>query len=321
MKRTQALCMLLAAIFLFASGSAANAQWAEDGIPACSITDIQEHALIVSNGMMGAIIAWDDDRDYQDIYAQRVDSLGNLMWDQDGVPVCDYAGYQSDPMICSDGAAGAFIAWEDNRGADTDIYVNSVNYAGNEKVVTLLASSSAFAGEGRITVQWTVSNSSGQAAFSIWRQADGGGFVLVLDSRIERSGSSFSFIDDSCEPSRSYRYRVDVTEEGKTRTLFVTENLTLPAPGFALGQNNPNPFNPSTTIWFELAEASQVTLTVYNVKGEEVRVLADELMGAGRKSAQWDGRTDAGKHVASGVYFYRLEAGKFSGTRKMVLAR
>lgn len=62
-------------------------------------------------------------------------------------------------------------------------------------------------------------------------------------------------------------------------------------------------------------------LTVYDVKGEKVKVLADKLMSAGRRSVEWDGRTDAGKQVSSGVYFYRLKAGRFSSTRKMVLAR
>jgi len=296
--------------------------WGQGGVPVCTDPSDQSDPVIAPDGNGGCVITWHEFRGTDaDIYAQRLDSDGNPLWATDGVPVCDYTGYQANPVICSDGAAGAFIAWEDDRGADTDIYVNSVNYASNEKVATFLASSSAVVDDWAVRIEWTVSNSSVETVFSISRQTDGGGFTPITGSEIERSGDSFCFVDHCCEPSRSYRYRVDVTEEGEIRTLFVTETLTLPRALFALDQNSPNPFNPSTTIWFELAEASQVRLTVYNVKGEKVKVLADKVMSAGRRSVEWDGRTDAGKQVSSGVYFYRLKAGKFSSTRKMVLAR
>jgi hypothetical protein len=91
--------------------------------------------------------------------------------------------------------------------------------------------------------------------------------------------------------------------------------------GFALEQNYPNPFNPSTTISFALAEPSWVTLTVYNVLGQEVRTLIDGPMAAGSHSIEWDGRDARGRETASGVYLYRLAAGSSTLTRKMVLVR
>lgn len=90
---------------------------------------------------------------------------------------------------------------------------------------------------------------------------------------------------------------------------------------FALHQNYPNPFNPATTIAFELPERSHVRLELFNVLGQRVRSLVDGTMSAGVHTAEWDGRNDAGKNVASGVYFYRLETGSWSDVRKMVLVR
>ncbi|MCP4231476.1 MAG: T9SS type A sorting domain-containing protein [bacterium] len=88
-----------------------------------------------------------------------------------------------------------------------------------------------------------------------------------------------------------------------------------------LAQNHPNPFNPQTTITYSLEQDSKVNLTIYSVSGERVRVLEDDHQGRGVYRVVWDGRDDRGKSTASGVYFYRLTAGDFTATKKMVLLR
>ena len=98
------------------------------------------------------------------------------------------------------------------------------------------------------------------------------------------------------------------------------DNHTVPT-SFALRQNFPNPFNPSTEILFTLPTRAHATLTVFNLLGEEVRVLTDEMLPAGEHRVIWDGSDKRGNHVASGVYFYRLTAGSSSQTKKMVLLK
>jgi hypothetical protein len=84
----------------------------------------------------------------------------------------------------------------------------------------------------------------------------------------------------------------------------------------------PNPFNPATTIAYDLDASLAVTLAVYDVSGRRVRTLVGgEVSGPGRYERVWDGRDDAGRTVASGVYFYRLDAGGFTETRRMVLIK
>ncbi|MFH1374700.1 MAG: T9SS type A sorting domain-containing protein [bacterium] len=90
---------------------------------------------------------------------------------------------------------------------------------------------------------------------------------------------------------------------------------------YALSQNYPNPFNPSTEIKFELPYRSHVTLTVYNVLGQKVITLIDADMQAGRYPVRWEGTAGDGKEVASGVYFYKLEADDFVSTKKMMLLK
>ncbi len=90
---------------------------------------------------------------------------------------------------------------------------------------------------------------------------------------------------------------------------------------YELSANHPNPFNPSTTIGFALPEAQRVKLSIYAVDGRRIVTLVDEAMPAGRHEAVWTGRSDRGEVVASGIYFYRIEAGPFSRTSKMTLLK
>ncbi len=89
-----------------------------------------------------------------------------------------------------------------------------------------------------------------------------------------------------------------------------------------LHQNTPNPFNPMTTINFDLARDSHVSLKIYDVAGRLVRGLANEEMVAGfGKQVMWNGLDNSGNRVSSGVYFYRLVAGDITATKKMVVMK
>ena len=91
---------------------------------------------------------------------------------------------------------------------------------------------------------------------------------------------------------------------------------------FALADNFPNPFNPTTTIKYALPQAADVELTVYNVVGQPVRTLVAEYQSAGRYAVEWDATNDSGHSLSSGMYFYRLQAGgEFLEVKKMLLLR
>ena len=109
--------------------------------------------------------------------------------------------------------------------------------------------------------------------------------------------------------------------EGNVMTLALAAGaLTLPI-GYALYQNYPNPFNPQTQIEFDLPASGAVTLTVFDVLGRQVRLLAEGGLSAGRHTVSWDGRGDDGNTVASGIYLYRLQASNWSQSRKMILLK
>ncbi len=90
---------------------------------------------------------------------------------------------------------------------------------------------------------------------------------------------------------------------------------------FALDQNYPNPFNPTTTILYEIPKTEKVTLEIYDVLGQRVATLVNGVLQPGQYSAIWSGMNNAGFHVATGVYFYRLQAGSFVSVKKMLLLK
>ncbi len=109
------------------------AQWGPNGALICNHTSNQQIPEIASDGQMGAIITWQDNRaGNNDIYAQRVNSSGSPQWTSNGSIVCNAAGSQSEPQIVSDGSTGAVIAWSDVRGGmNNGIYTQRLNSTGH----------------------------------------------------------------------------------------------------------------------------------------------------------------------------------------------
>jgi flagellar hook assembly protein FlgD len=91
--------------------------------------------------------------------------------------------------------------------------------------------------------------------------------------------------------------------------------------GFSLATAAPNPFRGSTNIEFSVANRTRVSIEVYNILGQKVRTVVDEVFEAGSYNRMWDGRSDAGTQVSSGIYFYKMVAGDFSATKKTVLLK
>ncbi len=85
--------------------------------------------------------------------------------------------------------------------------------------------------------------------------------------------------------------------------------------------NFPNPFNPETTLRYSLKEAGQVSLEIYNAKGQKVKTLVNDRKTAGIQNETWNGTDDHNQPVASGIYYFKLNAGKYSSTKKMILMK
>ncbi len=148
--------------------------------------------------------------------------------------------------------------------------------------------------------------------------------VMVVDSSVTDTLLQL----DSLAANTKFYWRVSATNDHGTGSYSATANfktmIQTSVPGedtgipteFKLYQNYPNPFNPITTIAFSLPRAANVTLKVYSTLGREIATLVDQEVSAGMHSVTWDVRT-----VSSGVYFYKISAGAFLQTNKMIVLK
>ena len=131
--RNHAIVFAVVVLLLLCSGhSSVRAGWALNGAPVCIYSGEQEYPVICTDGAGGAIMAWEDRRDYPDIWAQRVDEMGRRLWAVAGVAICTESYNQIEARICPDGAGGAIIAWSDMREfMNYNIYAQRVGPDGN----------------------------------------------------------------------------------------------------------------------------------------------------------------------------------------------
>ena len=190
-------------------------------------------------------------------------------------------------------------------------------------VAPVCGSYSVLCGKCSIRIEWTLSAIDKGAVFSVQRASDSGRkFVELQEIRAGSGILSFRYCDERCRPGRSYRYRVEYrSAAGTSLIIFETKEYTAPAVLTDLYQNYPNPFDTFTGLRFSIAETGKVFLSVYDVEGRLVRILVDLTLDAGSYGAAWGGRDDAGRPVATGVYFCSLRTGGRTISRKIILIR
>jgi hypothetical protein len=294
-------------------------QWTADGVATCTAGDNQYNPTIVSDDAGGAIVTWEDYRAYPpDIYTQRMDASGVPKWTGDGVALCTATGGQYYPEIVSDGAGGAIVTWEDHRNGNADIYAQNVVDPLN---AVAIASFDASETDGVVTLRSAFRSDLGVEAVNVYRAVGADADPLIVIKRVNAvRRDRFEYVDRDVAPGQSYRYRIGVVDgDGEFFSPIVT--VSVKAITAELSQNQPNPFNPTTTIRFVLPVREDVTLTIHDASGHLVRTLLNEVQSYGTHEVTWDGRDENGATMGSGVYFYRLRAGKLTESKKMVLLK
>ena len=185
-----------------------------------------------------------------------------------------------------------------------------------------------------ITLQWITESEINNLGFNLdrktpitdWRQIAS----YVTHPALQGQGSVshqtiYTFTDNSVQENESYDYRLsDVDYDGNVEyhslQLMGVSSSNVPEQ-FVLYPNYPNPFNPVTTIRYDLSKESFVDITIYDMLGNVVSNLINANQSSGYKSIQWNATNNQGKPVSAGVYLYSIEAGKFRQTKKMILLK
>ena len=317
-------------------------------VAVCDCTNEQRSPSIASDGHGGALYAWRDYRNLvdNDIYAQSVDSLGNLLWAPGGLAICTQANDQVGPRCAVDEDGNLIVLWEDYRnGADRDLYVQKISPEG---VVQYAPSG--------IPVATEISD---QYEAQIVTESEGGFYMVWTDIRSrlypDIYGTHFNAAGDNASPanwpdggavinaSENMQHRSTIVRDegggviafwqdwrssGKAPLIDLwaqrLNDGTVDVPmragpalpeGYAL-EAFPNPFNSTTEIRFSLPRNERVRMAVYNVLGRLVTTLVDEPLLPGSYRLRWNARD-----AASGLYFCRIETAHFNRTIKLMLVK
>lgn len=173
-----------------------------------------------------------------------------------------------------------------------------------------------------VELRWTVPDDDDLAGFRVYRGA-GGDFEMSAASLV-RESTTPHWVDTSSEAmGASYKVTAVDAAGNESRAAFIATRETTARNHVALYQNTPNPFNPSTEIFYDVPPGgADIRLIVYDTAGRRVATLRDGFESSGlRKSVVWNGQTDKGERAASGVYYYRLLSPGFERTFRMVLVQ
>ena len=253
-----------------------------------------------------------------DLGIRRVSGAGETVFEYGGITLEAGTGH----IIVPD--------WEDLVSTPVKIYIDNGNdgsiddsiFVENEYVATLLQSFSAEFRDPFIEIDWRLSEIDEGVVFVVSRARAGGeDFHEISDVILVRNGLSFTARDNTIEYGETYKYRVEYTTDDESRLLFETGELSTPVMPMRLNQNYPNPFNPSTVIRYYLPADDHVILEIFDVSGRRIARLLDRPEKKGHHIFEWNGRDQFDRPVSSGLYFYRLRAGKQSISKKAIIIR
>jgi hypothetical protein len=267
--------------------------WTHNGNVVISDTLIQQHPAATLSGNGNLFVVWEDFRDglRLALYGQKLSPDGNLLWPAEGLLIAQGGGDQYSPVVLPDNGTGMFVAWSGSQNSWPAIYGTHLDSDGAPLGDPYWALHAGGAFTDPIH-QYQISQAIASDGF--------GGFVAVWED--QRSSG--------IEPMKNI-YAQHISD-----AAGVGDHTSVVPSVYSLAQNYPNPFNPTTQISFALKKAGMTTVKVYDLLGREVTTLVDRTVQAGEHSVTFDAT-----RLASGIYFYRIESGNFTATKKMVLLK
>ena len=267
--------------------------WVDNGIIVIALELRQENPKLIVTDDDNIYVVWEDFRNGHDIdlYAQRIDAAGNLLWDESGLLICGELYDQFSASFLPNNSGGFLAVWQDARNEYSDIY--GINLLPNG----LPTDNWWIAGNGGIVCELNES----QCQPVIAPLGDQQTLVAWIDHRAQADFLDFDLYMQSLNIST-------VTSVGHPPTANPN--------ACSLNQNYPNPFNPATTISFTIPQAGQTSLVIYDLLGRTVQTLMNSPLAAGDYHIQWNAEA-----LPSGVYFYRLTSGEFTDVKKTVLLK
>jgi len=243
--------------------------------------------------------------------------IGSAVTSAGQQPVVDVYFYNDEELS----SASAYFKWSTD-----DITVDSVSFVGSRVEYVASKSVDIYNNSQEFIASFAVSS---EGFLSV-----GNGLFAKIYFRVPSSTADQTVTIDTATVFgiRPPALFTDTTGSASWAPQVVSGTLTIGGGGTdedipvvpsinSLSQNYPNPFNPTTTIKFSLEKSGQVNISVFNILGQKIKTLINEIRPAGENETYWDGKDSNGSEVASGVYFYRVRSSALDQTRKMILMR
>lgn len=318
-------------------------QWTDNGLAICLETNSQTYPKIISSSTGDAIITWMDVRTSDiDIYAQRINVSGMVLWRTNGVGISTAPGWQQYPTSLSDGEGGAIIAWSDYRSSNYDLYAQRINVSGEVLWTTdgvaistttnaqMLASITSD-GAGGAIIAWEDQRSDNRDIYA--QRINANGMVQWTDNGVavstaandqfpptivsDGSGGAIITWHDNRNGYTTDIYTQNVNSNGQLGVVTNIQDDPVPCPeSFCLEQNYPNPFYSITEISWNIVSPGHGELKVFDFTGREVKTLLDSYLTKGEYVIELDA-----KEMPSGIYFYQIRLNGLVETRKMVVLK
>ena len=214
---------------------------------------------------------------------------------------------------------GAFLSWAATFNNEQDVYFSRIKDTTNVVPVELVSFSSSISGN-KVSLNWITATELNNHGFEIERSLDESIWRIIgfdAGKGTTTENQYYSFADDISDllQNKVYYRLKQIDFNGNYRYSDVIEVVRIPTE-YNLAQNYPNPFNPSTIIKYSLSNQELVTLKIFDVLGKEVAILVSELKPAGDYEVTFNA-----DQLVSGVYYYKLTAGDFVSTKKMILIK
>ncbi|MDY0083608.1 MAG: T9SS type A sorting domain-containing protein [Ignavibacteriaceae bacterium] len=297
--------------------------WGNDGKRIIDIKGNQFGQRIVHNQKGSIILAWIDKKinsSATNLFIQKVNDEGELEWDSLGVTISSAKETEKSYLnLISDGEGGAIAVFKGTLNKKNEIYGQRIFSTGT--YASQMLGFNAEVIEDSVKLCWYAANESNEVVYDIYRsnieEADEDQWEVIASlKKINQSSNNYYEFYDTPDVSGTLYYRV-VQKIDSTKPRYTNiENVNYfrNSETVILGQNSPNPFSDSTTINFYLPKSEEVTLEFFNSNIEMIKKVEDIECQVGK-----NGITFKAEDLPSGIYFYKLKAGRFIDVKKMII--
>jgi hypothetical protein len=254
-----------------------------------------------------------------ELFGQVISETGQIQLKKNGVKLSELSFEAEDQVLLAVNSFRNITAFIDkNINSERDIYFFEVSRPFEKNLAVEDFRVSYYEGLAKIT--WISLNEKNGVSYSLERRSETESWEEIYAVEIkDKSDRKFHSFDDNLIHEGRYQYRIKYTDPEKNIMYSQIENLQVNVEdeGFFLFQNTPNPFNNSTKITYKISQPEKVKITIYNSRAEEMLTLTDSEQESGTHEIIFDPSND----LSSGVYFYKIQAGKFFDVKKMIYTK